>query len=59
MLTLNGIFKGETEEKCNTLTLVYMTDSGIKIRIWVAGWLEIRVEEDWRSEGWVLHHREG
>ena len=35
MVTLKGLFKGETGEKWHMLTLLYITDSGIKVSRWV------------------------
>ena len=46
MVTFKGRFKEETGEKWNTLTLVYITYLGIKVRIWVGRWIEVLVDED-------------
>ena len=58
MVSLKGIFKVETGRKWHMLSLVDVTDSGIKIRVWVVRWLYILVEYDVISEGWVFQYRE-
>ena len=46
MVTLKVRFKGETEEKWNTLPLVDITDSGIEVIRWVVIWIEVLVEKE-------------
>ena len=39
MVTLNGVFKGDTWEKWNILNLVYIEDLVIEVMKWVVKWL--------------------
>ena len=41
------------------LTFVDVAGLGIEIRKWVGIWMEILVEEEGITEGWVLQHKEG
>ena len=41
------------------LTLVDAEGSVIEIRKWVGRWMEIMVEDEGRTKGWVFQHREG
>ena len=59
MVTLKGIFKGETGEKWHMMPLVDVAVSGTDIRKWVGRWLGILVDEEGRTECWVFQHREG
>ena len=57
MVTLKGRFTGDTGRTWHMLPLVDVTGSGMKIRKWVGRWLEIMVEEEGITEGWVFQHR--
>ena len=41
------------------LPLVEVTGLGIEIRKWVGRWLEIMVEEEEKTEGWVFQNNVG
>ena len=58
MVPFKWRFKGETSEKWHMLPLVDVTDSGIEISKWVGRCLEILVECDEITEGWVFQNIE-
>jgi hypothetical protein len=60
MLTLQGRFKGETNERWHCVPIVDVTNSGIQIRKWLHRLvIDRRVNKQHQRQGWMFRRRDG